>query len=101
VVTEGDAADCFYLLVDGTADVVGGGRTVSVLGPGDTFGEIALLQRVPRTATVRARTALRLQSLSSERFLTVVTGSTSAVRVVSSHIDELLIRYSPPSRDGG
>ncbi len=101
VVTEGDAGDCFYLLVDGTADVVGGGRTVFVLGPGDAFGEIALLRRVPRTATVRARTALRLQSLSSERFLTVVTGSPSAVRVVTSHMDDQLARYSPTPRDGG
>ncbi len=93
VVTEGDPGDDFYLVVDGVAEVVGDGRTVSVLGPGDAFGEIALLRSVPRTATVRARTALRLQSLSSDRFLTAVTGSPSAVRRVSSHVDDLLDRY--------
>ena len=97
VVTEGDPGDSFYLVVDGVAEVVGGGRTVSVLGPGDAFGEIALLRSVPRTATVRARTALRLQSLSSDRFLTAVTGSPSAVRRVSSHVDDLLDRYGSPA----
>ena len=55
----------------------------------------------PAATSLGARTALRLQSLSSERFLTVVTGSPSAVGVVTIHMDDLLARYSPTPRDGG
>jgi CRP-like cAMP-binding protein len=47
---------------------------VSTVGPGDGFGEIALLRRVRRTAMVRAATDLELQALTCDRFLPVVTG---------------------------
>ena len=54
VFRQGDPADRFYVIGTGTADVVGDGRIVTKLGPGDGFGEIALLRRVPRTAAVLA-----------------------------------------------
>ena len=60
---QGDPGDRFYVVVSGTAEVVGDGRPVASLGPGESFGEIALLRRVPRTATVRAVTDLRLETL--------------------------------------
>ena len=56
---QGDPADRFYVIEAGAADVVGDGRLVTTLGPGEGFGEIALLRRVPRTAMVRAATDLR------------------------------------------
>jgi CRP-like cAMP-binding protein len=58
----------------GTADVIGDGHLVTTLGSGEGFGEIALLRRVRRTATVRAATDLELQALTCDRFLPVVTG---------------------------
>ena len=70
---QGDPADRFYVIESGAADVVGDGRLVTALGPGDGFGEIALLRRVQRTATVRAATDLELQALTCDRFLPVVT----------------------------
>jgi Cyclic nucleotide-binding domain len=95
VFAQNDEGDRFYLIVDGTAEVLGDGKPVATLGPGEVFGEIALLRRVPRTATVRARTDLRLQSLTSERFLPAVTGVPASAHQAQAHVDEQLDRFSP------
>jgi CRP-like cAMP-binding protein len=64
VVTHGDFGYVLYAIETGVADVVvDGERTGRTLGPGDTFGEIALLVTGRRTATIVARTDLRLLSL--------------------------------------
>ncbi len=59
IVRQGEPGDAFYILRDGVAEatVAGTERVLSVMRPGDFFGEIALLHDSPRTATVRARTA--------------------------------------------
>jgi CRP-like cAMP-binding protein len=69
VVREGEPADRFYVLLDGEAGVYSGQRLVRTLAPSDHFGEIALLHQVPRTATVRGMTHLRLFSLDREALL--------------------------------
>jgi CRP/FNR family transcriptional regulator len=65
---EGDAGVGFFLILDGTARVVVGGRTRRRLGPGDTFGEIALLDNGPRTATVVAESPARLLGVTAWDF---------------------------------
>jgi MFS family permease len=95
VFRQGDAGDRFYVVVAGTAEVVGDGRPVTRLGPGDSFGEIALLRRVPRTATVRAVDELRLESLRADRFLALMTGSPRGRAATSAHVDEMLHRFAP------
>jgi len=75
--------------------VLGDGKPVATLGPGDVFGEIALLRRVPRTATVRARTDLQLQSLTGDRFLTAVTGVPASAHQAWARVDAALDRFSP------
>ena len=60
VVREGHADGVgFFVIAEGTAAVSVGGKTVATLGPGDDFGELAMITKQPRTATVTAETPLR------------------------------------------
>jgi CRP-like cAMP-binding protein len=69
VVTLDDYGTAIYLIEEGEADALGDdGETMQGLGPGDTFGEIALVLTGQRTATVVARTPMRLLSLSGQDF---------------------------------
>jgi len=69
VVTVDDYGTAIYFIEQGEAEVLIDGREApETLGPGDTFGEIALVLTGQRTATVVARTPLRLLSLSGQDF---------------------------------
>ncbi len=80
IITAGEPGDRLYLITRGEIEVLatdwdGQSRRLALLGEGDYFGEIALLRNVPRTATVRARTAGELASLSRESFQGMLTAS--------------------------
>lgn len=69
VVTVDESGSTVYLIEEGEAEVMGaGGPTTLTLGPGDTFGEIALLVTGRRTASIVARTEMRLLSLFDQDF---------------------------------
>ncbi|MET0885945.1 MAG: MFS transporter [Mycetocola sp.] len=95
VFTQGDAGDRYYLIASGEVDVVGDGRVVATLGPGEGFGEIALLRRTRRTATVVARSELQLEALDSDRFILAVLGYAPSAREAAAGVDDLLQRYAP------
>jgi hypothetical protein len=75
---QGDQGDRFYVIDAGEAEVIDGRLLITTIGPGECFGEIALLRGVARTTTVRARTALRLYTLDRCDFLAAVGGYSSS-----------------------
>lgn len=72
VVTEGDSGVEFFVLVAGTAKVTRRGRTVGKLGPGDSFGELALLAGTPRRATVTTTSACEVMVLARGDFVALL-----------------------------
>lgn len=64
LVKEGDYAYEFMAIVEGEADVIRGEEHVATLGAGDFFGEMAVLEKTLRTASVVAKTPMRLVTLS-------------------------------------
>src|SRR3989442_1366771 len=68
VITEGDQGDDVFVIVSGHAVVARCGGTIATLGPGDWFGELAVLLDLPRNATVRALTSLQVLTVSRNDF---------------------------------
>jgi MFS family permease len=76
VFEQGARGERFYIVESGRAEVIRDGRVVETVGPGDCFGEIALLRDRPRSATVRASAdgGMRVSVLQRNAYLTAVTG---------------------------
>jgi CRP-like cAMP-binding protein len=72
IVTQGTPGHEFYLVMSGQAAVRRNGRKVATLGPGAYFGELALLDRGPRSASVVAETDVELAVISQREFLGVL-----------------------------
>jgi putative peptide zinc metalloprotease protein len=84
IVTQGEEGDAFYVISSGQVDVLEGRRRTGRLGAGDYFGEIALLTREPRTATVRAVTPVRALELERKAFDRVLAKSFRKGRLAPS-----------------
>jgi CRP/FNR family transcriptional regulator, cyclic AMP receptor protein len=65
---EGEPGSEFFVIVEGEVSVTKDGQEIRTLGPGDFFGEIALIEDRPRTATVTAKTPLRFFVLTRQNF---------------------------------
>jgi CRP-like cAMP-binding protein len=72
ICAEGSPGHDFYLIADGEAAIERGGHTVAKLSAGDYFGELALLDRGPRSATVRALTDAHLYVLHEQSFAAIL-----------------------------
>jgi MFS family permease len=90
VVTEGEPGDDFFVVEAGGLSVSVDGREVRRLEPGDSFGEVALLRRVPRTATVSATRTSVLLTLDHEAFVATVTGHTPTDAFADGAVERLL-----------
>jgi MFS family permease len=104
VVTQGEEGDRFYVIADGEAEVIADGTLVATLDRGDGFGEIALMYDVPRTATVRTRTEVRLYALERDDFLVALTGHLPAQTLAQglaserlAELESLRASRTPPS----
>lgn len=100
VFEQGDDGDDFYVIERGRADVIGDGRFIRTLGPGEGFGEIALLRGCQRTTSVRAATPLVLCVLSRQAFVTAVAGYSPSTVAADRVIDTQLHRFRPRAHTG-
>ena len=97
VVKEGDPGDAFYAILEGQAKAVDRrGRTVNRLLPGDFFGEIALLDGGPRTATVVAETPLLVLEIRRKGFLRLLAEDPSITVKLLEHAAAMLRRLERP-----
>lgn len=72
LVSEGATGTEFFVILDGQARVERRGRKVATVGPGDFFGDLALLDRAPRNATVVAETPMELLVLGQREFAALI-----------------------------
>jgi CRP-like cAMP-binding protein len=90
IVTEGTSGVGFFVLSAGTAAVTVGGQKVRTLGPGDYFGEVALIADSPRTASVTAESDVTCLGITSWAFRPIVENNGKLawkmLQVLASHI---------------
>jgi CRP-like cAMP-binding protein len=102
IVREGDRADALYVLVEGEVEVTARGEAAGeaerlrTMGPDSYFGEIGVLEGIPRTATVTALEPCRCYRLDGEDFLGVLTTTPPAVTLIESASSRLAVTH--PSR---
>lgn len=86
LVVEGQHGGPFFLILDGEASLIVNGRARKRLGPGDYFGEMALLDREPRSATVRTETDVRVLTATSWNFLALLEENWPVTRKVLAEL---------------
>ncbi|MGB3410026.1 MAG: cyclic nucleotide-binding domain-containing protein [Microthrixaceae bacterium] len=93
IIRQGELGQEFAMIVSGEADIVKDGVTVATIGPGSYFGEVALLDAVARTASVVAKTDLKLEVIDRRGFNTLLDDlpqlSRSMLRGLARRISEL------------
>jgi CRP/FNR family transcriptional regulator, cyclic AMP receptor protein len=88
LVREGDFSYEFMAIEDGEAEVTRGGEHVADLGPGDFFGEMGLLEKTLRNATVTAKTPVRLVTLTGWDLKRVERTAPHAMERIRSVLEE-------------
>jgi CRP-like cAMP-binding protein len=85
----------FFVLIEGTADVIQDGRKVNSMGPGDFFGEIALVAKTPRTATIKATSPLRALVINDRAFRALLEHSPKIQLGVLQALAERVAQTNP------
>lgn len=101
VIVQGERGDRFFVIERGEVEVFENGDFRRNEGPGESFGEIALLRDVPRTATVRTTVETRLLALERDQFMLAVTGHRRSSQVAHTVIDDRWAsqELTSPARD--
>ena len=97
--TEGASGGDFFVVVSGTARVERGGTKLDQLGPGSFFGEIALIDQGPRSATVTATSPMRLIVLGPPQFRDVLHADPEMARQLLYAVTKRLRAAGPPPAD--
>ena len=85
---EGDRGREFFVLLEGEADVTKGDKSINTMREGDFFGEIALVTQMPRTASVRATTDVRVLVVTERDFGALLKHSPEVSRGVAEALAE-------------
>jgi CRP/FNR family cyclic AMP-dependent transcriptional regulator len=85
---EGDRGREFFVLLEGEADVTKGDKSINTMREGDFFGEIALVTQMPRTASVRATTDVRVLVVTERDFSALLKHSPKVSRGVAEALAE-------------
>jgi CRP-like cAMP-binding protein len=88
LVSEGEFSYQFYAIEEGTAEVTRGGEQVATLGPGQFFGEMGLLERALRNATVVAKEPMRMITLTGWEMKRLEKANPEAVEEIRRVIEE-------------
>jgi hypothetical protein len=99
VVRQGERGDTFFVVDTGDLGVAVDAREVATLGPGDSFGEIALLRDGSRTATVTARTPAVLWALEGSRFVSTLRGGDGRALAATDELVGALLQRARPGTD--
>jgi CRP/FNR family transcriptional regulator, cyclic AMP receptor protein len=91
---EGDVGHEFFVIVDGRVEVTRKGKRVAARGGGEFVGEIALLEETPRTATVTAKTPVRLFVLTRKDFRRLVNENPSVERKILRALARRVVELS-------
>jgi CRP/FNR family transcriptional regulator, cyclic AMP receptor protein len=68
LIREGDTGREFFVLIEGSAEVARAGKKVASIGPGDFFGEISLIAKTPRNATITTTSPVRTLVITDRAF---------------------------------
>ena len=94
---EGEPAQEFFVIIEGEAEATKGGKSLRTMGPGDFFGEIGLIEDIPRTATVTAASELRFFVLTRQSFWGMLDRMPGVERKILRALAKRLLATEPTS----
>lgn len=101
IIREGEAGKGLYTITDGSAKVLVDGTQLATLGPGSYFGEIAVIDGGPRTATIVAATRVSTLELAPSAFLPILDSEPQVARALSAELCRWLRDTGGDSGDCG
>ena len=95
LIKEGTPGREAFFILEGTASVRRGARVIASLGPGDVVGEMALISGTPRTATVTAETAMRVEVLNRREFTSLIDDVPGLAKKIMTSVLKRLHELEP------